>query len=66
MLYNVKGYLHKSEQIVATSSNISEFDRPTILSNEGESKENGYKKLFRFRRKVCNNETAGCMSIDPH
>ena len=43
ILYNFKGYLRKSEQITGTSSNISEFDRPTILSNEDESKEYGCK-----------------------
>ena len=36
-LYNFKGYLLKSEQIAGTSSNISEFDRPTILSSEGDT-----------------------------
>ena len=30
ILYNFKGYLGKSEQMVGISSNGSEFDRPTM------------------------------------
>ena len=34
ILYNFKGYLRKSEQIVGTSLNIPEFDSHTILSKK--------------------------------
>ena len=36
ILHNFKGYLRKLEEIVGTSSNISEFDRPTILGAKGD------------------------------
>ena len=43
ILHNFKWYLPKSEQIVGNSSNISEFNSPTIFSNEGDAKKVGAK-----------------------